>query len=163
MMRVPEKIVFAVIFGAFFWLFLTFTPLGHVFKPVDCWDYQEDFLFSKNQLALVCGAALAFFIQALLKTGGWKGFFKTIAVPYLCFQLYSLVAVYDVIYSKQCFFPSRLAEIPRLYLIRLIIALLLQSAVATFICVTLLVIYKSLPASPFKKKDDFTKLDLDAG
>jgi hypothetical protein len=162
MMRVPEKIVFAVMFGVIFGLFLTLTPLGDVFKPIDCWDYQEDFLFSKDQLALVFCAALAFFIQTLAKTGGWKGFFKTIAVSYLCFQPYSLVAVYDAVYSKQCFFPKSLAEIPALYLLRLITAALLLSAVAAFICATLLVIYKRLLASPFRKKDDFTKLDLDA-
>lgn len=158
----PGKIGFALIFGAVFGLLLTFTPLALVFKPVDCWDSQDDFLYSWNQIGLIFSAVLAFFVQSMLKIRGWKGFFKTIAATYLCFQVFSLIAAYDVIYTQHCYYPLKLTAILKSYWGKTLFMWFVGAAFATIVCLPVLSVYKRILARIPAEKEDFLKLDLNA-
>lgn len=141
-----KNLVFALIFGAIFCLLLTFTPLAVLFRPTDCWDSQDDFLYSLNQLGLTTGACLAFFAQSFLKIQGWKGFLKTIAVLFLCFQAFSIASVFDDIYTQQCYFRQSLGEILSLYWTKILIVSLIKSALAMIVCLPVLIVYRRILA-----------------
>lgn len=155
----------AVVFGALFGSLLTFTPFGNLFfRSVDCWDSQDDFLFSSNQYGLIFSATLAFFIQSLMEIRGWKGFFITFAIAFLCFQFFSLAAMYDVIYVQRCYFPqSDLMEILKAHWKNFLFISLIKSACATIFCTPLLVICQRLAASFATERDDFPQINPDAG
>src|SRR5690349_20224606 len=111
MIQVPRKIIFAIIFGALYLSLTAFIPYGYHFSALECCDMCEDFVFSHKHLILVFCAALSFFIPALRKINGWKGFFETVLVSYLCFQIYSFEEIYDFIFVQNCFFPQHFTEI----------------------------------------------------
>lgn len=155
------KLLHAVAFGALFCSLLTFTPLGNLFfRPVDCWDSQDNFWFSSHQYGLIFSATLAFFVRSVMEIRGWRGFLATFAVAFLCFQFFSLAAIYDVIYVRHCYFPqSDFIEILKAHWKSFLLISLINSACATIFCVPPLVIYKRLSASFLRERDDFLKLD----
>ena len=100
--QVLKNLLFAVIFGALFWLFLELIQSAFVNSRFSCCERCGNILFDAEQTILAFCAALSFFAVSFLKINGWKGVLKTLAVSFLCFQIYFLMTKWNASQSAEC-------------------------------------------------------------
>ena len=86
--RTIKNLVLVIVFGAVFWMFLELLQTTVVNLRFGCCERCENILFAREHLILALCAMLSFLAAARLKTKGWKGILKTLAVSSLCFQIY---------------------------------------------------------------------------
>src|SRR5689334_10386499 len=96
--------LFALAFGAGFWLLLEALQPEIVNRIYNCGycDRCANILYDREQLVLAFCAGLAFLAVAFLKLRGFKGVLKTLAVSFLCFQIYSLSTAWSVARAEEC-------------------------------------------------------------
>lgn len=156
-----EKLVFSIIFGAIYGLFIGLSPLGRFYSSQYCFDLgDEEFLFGSRQVVLSICAGLAFYTLTFLTINRWKGLLKTIGVSCLCLFLYAIFHIYQNILENPCFFPGKSAAVTGELLTKILIISTVITVFSTIICVPMLLIFKRILVRFFDRKDDFLKLEL---
>ena len=97
-----KNLVFAVIFGAMFWVFLELIQTAFVDSRFSCCERCGNILFDREQVILAFCAMISFLLTAFLNFKDWKGFLKTLAVSFLCFQIYFLITKWSALQSAEC-------------------------------------------------------------
>jgi hypothetical protein len=153
----------AVTFGVIYWMFLENIQSAIVNRIYNCdfCDRCANILYDKEQIVLAFCAALALLVGGFLKMKGWRGVLKTIAVSYLCFQVYSLVTIWSVIRSEECTALHRPRMFPIVALVFLLIDMLITSAAWAGICAAPLAVFNLSRAIIFPGEDDSQRVDFD--
>lgn len=149
-----KKIVFAGTFGASYFLLTLLIPFGYRFTGLYCDCTEPGSLFWKDQAVLAACAALSFYFSNSLKATGWRWFLKAAGTTYLCFQIYSIVAIHDLIFIQQCYYPAGLAEIPKTDIVRFLVAGLFVDLYWSAIGVLLMALFNRVFLCPTGNADD---------